>query len=354
MNRSLVDPIANAVLYEGYILYPYRPSTKNQQRWTFGGLYPESYCRALGGEAWCQQTECLVHGTPETTFEAVARFLHLTSRQVGQVEPPLAELFASTEPTFRPVESLQVGDKTFQSWQEAEEREVPFGGVPLGALCARPRHESFAFPGGRVWEPLVAPDGHMAGVLVRARQALQGTIDVSALEVDDRLFRVTFRVANQTPPEEAGTPRRDQAQLRSLASTHAILGVRAGAFVSLMDPPDRWREAASGCRNIGAWPVLVGEEGQADTMLASPIILYDYPQVAPESPGNYFDGTEMDEMLTLRIMTLTDDEKSAMASVDERAGALLARTETLAREQLAGLHGAVRALRPMPEENLHV
>ena len=125
-------------------------------------------------------------------------------------------------------------------------------------------------------------------------------------------------------------------------------GVERGEFVSLMDPPEQWREAAAACRNVGIWPVLVGEEGQKDTMLSSPIILYDYPQVAPESPGDFFDGTEIDEMLTLRIMTLTDEEKGAMAAVDERAGALLARTEALAREQLLGLHGTVRGLRPLP------
>jgi hypothetical protein len=112
-----------------------------------------------------------------------------------------------------------------------------------------------------------------------------------------------------------------------------------------MDPPEPRREAAAACRNVGAWPVLVGEEGQKDTMLSSPIILHDYPRVAPESPGDFFDGTEIDEMLSLRIMTLTDDEKGAVASVDERAGALLARTEALAREQLLGLHGTVRGPR---------
>ena len=118
-----------------------------------------------------------------------------------------------------------------------------------------------------------------------------------------------------------------------------------------MDPPDAWREAAAACRNVGTWPVLVGAEGQADMMLSSPIILYDYPQIAPESPGDFFDGTEIDEMLTLRIMTLTDEEKRAMAAVDERAGDLLARTEAMAREQLMGLHGTVRGLRPCREES---
>ena len=93
--------------------------------------------------------------------------------------------------------------------------------------------------------------------------------------------------------------------------------------------------------------VLVGEEGQRDAMLSAPIILYDYPQVAPESPGDLFDGTEIDEILTLRILTLTEEEKRAAAAVDQRARALLERTEALAREQLLRLHGTVRGLRPL-------
>jgi hydrogenase maturation protease len=88
-------------------------------------------------------------------------------------------------------------------------------------------------------------------------------------------------------------------------------------------------------------------------MLSSPIILYDYPRVAPESPGDFFDGTEIDEMLTLRIMTLTDEEKVAMAAVDDRASALLARTEALARERLFALHGTVRDVRPVLEDRDH-
>jgi hydrogenase maturation protease len=88
-------------------------------------------------------------------------------------------------------------------------------------------------------------------------------------------------------------------------------------------------------------------------MLASPIVLYDYPQVAPESPGSFFDSTEIDEMLTLRIMTLTDQEKSEMAAIDSRAAELLARTERTARERLLGLHGTVRGFRDLPEEKHH-
>src|SRR5207302_4969199 len=92
MNQALVDKITAAVLYEGYILYPYRPSVKNRQRWTFGGLYPEAFCQGkAGADAAANQTECLVEGGPDTTFEGAVRFLHLTARRVGSVVPPLAE-----------------------------------------------------------------------------------------------------------------------------------------------------------------------------------------------------------------------------------------------------------------------
>src|SRR5207302_2378145 len=132
-------------------------------------------------------------------------------------------------------------------------------------------------------------------------------------------------------------------------STHTLLGVRTGEFISLLDPPEVCREAAAACRNIGTWPVLVGEEGDRDTMLSSPIILYDYPQVAPESPGDLFDGTEIDEILTLRILTLTDDEKQEMRDSDDRARLILERTEATPLEHFQKLHGALRQLRPSEE-----
>jgi len=342
MNRSLVDRIANAVLYEGYILYPYRPSVKNRQRWTFGGLYPEAYCQENDGEAASNQTECLISGNVQTTFEAVVRFLHLTERIAGEITRPMTEWPKGAEPEFHPVSMLRIGEQTFHSWQEAQQREVPLPEVTLGTLLNRPRFVPFSFPGSRRLESVRDPEGRIAGVLAREQQPIEGSIEVRAAEVEGGLYRLTLRVVNRTPTATSGSLSRDAALLRSLVSTHAILGVRDGTFVSLLDPPDPWREAAAACRNVGVWPVLVGTEGQTDTMLASPIILYDYPQVAPESPGDFFDGTEIDEMLTLRILTLTDDEKRAMSAIDERARALLARTESLAREQMLGLHGTMR------------
>ena len=354
MNQALVDKIANAVLYEGYILYPYRPSVKNRQRWFFGGLCPQSYSLAQGGtEAWAMQTECLVLGSRHTALEVRVRFLHLLARLVGELAQPVVELPADREPAFRVVESLQVGDKHFYTWQEAVERTVRLGELNLEEMIDRPLRRGFAFPERREREPLRCPTGPIVGVLVREQQAIEGLVELSAEQVGEGLFKVRVKILNHTPLEDAGQKSRDEALLRSLVSTHTILGVREGEFGSLMDPPDAWREIAAGCRNEGTWPVLVGEAGAKDTMLSSPIILYDYPEIAPESPGDLFDALEIDEILTLRIQALTEEEKQTMAAVDERARALLHRTEALTEDQVRGLHGTFRGLRPVSAEGYH-
>jgi hypothetical protein len=386
MNLALVERIANAVLYEGYILYPYRPSSvKNRQRWTFGGIVPRSFSEAQGGsDAWQMQTECLVQGaisqcwgepsilTPgladnrrldpshspqhweaggaasRPTLTVRVRFLHLLAREVGEVVPPLPALPADAEPVFRPVERLVVGGQVFTTWQEAVEREIGNLELDLTGLVARPYRRAFAFPARRDMEPLREPGGAVVGVLARRQEPVEGAIEVSATLAGSGLFKVTVRIRNTTPLP-ADKRSRDDALPQSFVSTHAILGVRGGAFVSLLDPPAECREAAAGCANAGAWPVLVGEAGERDTMLASPIILYDYPEIAPESPGDLFDGTEIDEILTLRILAMTDAEKQEMREADPRARALLDRTEALSAEQLMQLHGTMRNLRPLAE-----
>jgi hydrogenase maturation protease len=236
--------------------------------------------------------------------------------------------------------------------QEAVAREVVAPDVLLTELTAQPRHVAFAFPEFREVEPLRGPDGQIAGAVVRSQRAVAGTVELSAAGVAEGLFRATVRVLNVTQPADASGGR-EEALLYSLISTHAILSVREGAFVSLLDPPEEQREAAAACRNVGLWPVLVGEAGDADAMLASPIILYDHPQIAPESPGDLFDGTEIDEILTLRILTLTEEEKKEMSAGDERARALLARTEALDRDQLMRLHGTIRGLKPLAKGDGH-
>jgi len=353
VNLDRVEKIANAVLYEGYILYPYRSSSvKNQQRWNFGALCPPAYSEAQGGTESCHmQTECLVEGVERATLDVKVRFLHLLSREVGQLTTPLPELREVVEPDFQTVAAMEVGGQIYQTWQEAVEREVILPGINLKSLGAEGQRQTFTFPSKQEMEPLRETGGRAVGVLVRRQQFIEGSIEVAAERAGEQLFKVTVRISNLTPLEDAKLKSRDEALMRSLVSTHTILGVRdGGEFVSLLEPPEALREIAASCRNTGTWPVMVGEEGTRDFMLSSPIILYDYPQIAPESAGDLFDGTEIDEILTLRIMTLTDEEKREMRGVDERARRILERTETLPAEQMMKLHGAMRAVSPREED----
>jgi hypothetical protein len=290
MNLDAVEKLANAVLYEGYILYPYRPSSvKNQKRFNFGVLVPPAYSAAeQGTEACVMQTECLVQGDAQTRLEVKVRFLQ---PQGG-------------------------------SWMETIERTVGPVNCQLTGLVDPPRREEFQFP------------------------LLQGAVELSALRLEDGLFRVKVRILNETPLEAMELGDREQILPHSCASTHTILAVEGGQFVSLLEPADEVRVAAESCKNIGTWPILAGKEGDRGIMLSSPIILYDYAQVAAESPGDLYDGAEIDEILTLRIMTMTDEEKAEMRAADDRGRRILDRTETLPEEHLMKLHGVLRGMRP--------
>jgi hypothetical protein len=348
MNRPFVDRLVNALLYEGYLLYPYRPSVKNRQRWSFGGLYPRSYTEGrVGSDASSMQTQCLARSESQGVLSVSVRFLHLVARRVGALDKPHTEWPIAEAAPVRFVESLRVGEDVLHSWQEAIEREVPLDNMTLIDLAESPRRVLFGFGPGSEREPIRDESGKVVGIIERQQSRVEGAIDLSAERVGDNLYRVTIRIENRSPIVIDRHDDRDLALMHALISTHTILGIRDGALISLLDPPEPLRGLANACQNVGTWPVLVGSEGDADSMLSSPIILYDYPQIAPESPGDLFDSTEIDEVLTLRIMTLSEEEKRTMATLDARGRALLERTEALARGELMGLHGTFREFRPV-------
>jgi hypothetical protein len=326
-----VKKIAEAVLYEGYILWPYRRSaTKNQQRWTFGGVYPRAYSEARGeDDPWIMQTQCPLSGDEASTIEVRVRFLHVTERKVG----------VRKDETLKFVEELRVGGELYLPWDEATEREIEVGRFKLSELLESPKRVEIDIPGGSSEEPLADPTGEVVAALVRSWRALRGMVAVEAEPLQDGLFRMTVRITNTTPWEGED---RESTLRQAFASTHTVLEAKGGEFVSLMDPPEPFREAVRGCENLKTWPVLVGEEGERSMMLSSPIILYDYPQIAPESPGDLFDGGEIDQLLILNILTLTDEEKEEMRASDPRAREILKRCESLTPEQLMSLHGVVR------------
>ncbi len=350
MSIEHVKEIANAVLYEGYLLYPYRQSAiKNRQRWTFGVVYPQEYSEANGGiDPWVMQTECLVVGIADTLLDVHVRFLHLRIRTVERSK-------SAGVPTQVRVSTVNTSEWSIASHfadeqrEEGIEREISVQDLPLSDLEDNPHILDFTFTGERIEERTEALAAAPSDTITREQQSLKGTVIISAKRMDAGLFKLTVRIENRTPETRAIRNLRNAIMLHSFISTHTILQVHKGAFVSLIDPHEAVREATRECKNLHTWPVLAGNEGDHDTMLSSPIILYDYPQIAPESPGWLFDSTEIDEILTLRILTLTDEEKEEMRQGDDRVREILERTESLTPEAFMKLHGTIRSMRPVEE-----
>jgi hypothetical protein len=329
---DLVRRIADAVLYEGYLLWPYRKSAlKNQQRFTFGGVYPPAW-----EERSCMQVQVLLEAGEDAEVDIRVRFLHTVRRQVLKIGPPPV--------TPEPVEELEVNGERWVSWDEAFEREIAPGPirVPAGeqieTVPVRGQPDSMP-AGGQADSARERIEEVPGGAIRRSWRALEGEITVARELVVPGLSRLTVRIVNTTP--WTGRTRED-ALRQTFCSTHAVLSAREGSWVSLTDPPEALRAEAEACECSGAWPVLVGEEGDRATLLASPIILCDHPEIAPESPGDLFDSGEIDQMLVLNILAMTDEERRDMRDCDPRAREILERTEALSGEEIMRLHGAVR------------
>jgi hypothetical protein len=331
--------VADAILFEGYILYPYRStSAKNQLRWQFGMLGPVGAVEAGVGEETGARTSLLVEPDPEAgsefSVDVTLRFLHPQFRAVER----------AARSWFEPVEALHIHDAQWVPWHEAIVREVTIAGIAGDAVFP------VEIAGGQETE-LLYDAGRLAGRLVRTRQPLSGQVRVAVRSIDAEqpLVAVDIDVENLSRwnPAAAGqAPRgaaRDIAARASFAGAHLVARVRGGRFLSPTDPPPWAAGASAACEHHRWWPVLLGAEGGPDDMaLVSPIILSDRPSVAPESAGDFFDATEIDEMLALRVRTLTDDEKAQARGTDPRAAEIIDRCDTMTDETLAGLHGTVR------------
>jgi hypothetical protein len=324
-----VRAVADAVLYEGYLLYPYRAtSSKNQSRWQFGVLGPPGAAGAGVGEDDTLAAQFLIDGGKAITL--VVRFLQLQHRR------PERE-FREDTVLFVPVDELTTASGSWVTWDEAVEYELSFGPLPLGDC-------------GQSWTlPVIAPphtevepvDG---GRLVRVRQEVRAELTVST-EPDGALSRVSARLTNVG---EAASDKND-AIARSLIGAHIIAEVVGGQFVSLLEPPPAAVGAVSRCRQHRCFPVLAGPPGTQDMLLVSPIILYDHPEVAEQSPTALYDCTEIDEILTLRVMTMTDEEKAQARATDPRAAQIIDQCDAMSPEAMARLHGVLRTPDLLPE-----
>lgn len=346
-----LSAVADAVLYEGYLLYPYRRSSaKNRVRWQFGVLLPRNWVERDGpvtpglsgsADSWYQQTECLVRvRRGDAAVRVRVRYLQLQHKQVEA---------ADGDGGHRPVESLRTADGAVQlSFEEAVPRETELV-LTLEELLHGGRTVAVGAPAGAEYEPL--PAG--AGRTVRRRREVRAATTVEAEPLAPELYRLRVRTENS---DEVPDPRAPRAAVlgRALLATHTLLVGDGVEFVSLTDPPAALAEQARGCRNAFTFPVLGGEppeSGSGDgaksaSLLSAPIILPDHPQVAPESPGDLHDAAEIDEILTLRTMLLTDEEKAEARATDPRAARIVDRVETMPQEVLARLHGTIRSMAP--------
>jgi hypothetical protein len=336
---ALARQVADAVLFEGYVLYPYRASAaKNRLRWQFGVLVPPAW-GAEREEHDFQHTECLLEPKAGATLSVELRFLHARRRTVQQARP---------DGGYDTVAELHLEDRVLVPWDEgAEERVEVVATVDelLGDGVTFP----FERPARQDTEPVVDAAGRTVGRLVRRCEEISGALRLSARELDGpyRALRLTAIVENTTPwtPPEGRSTDRDAALPHSLVAAHLLMALSAGSFLSMTDPPEWAKGATAACRNLHTWPVLAGEPGRADLVLSSPIILEDHPAIAPESPGALYDATEIDEILALRTAALTDEEKREARGTDERAAAVIDLADSMPPEVLERLHGAVRSLR---------
>jgi hypothetical protein len=339
MTLDLARTVADAVLYEGYLLYPYRAtSAKNQARWQFGVLGPPGAAEASLGEESTMSVECLLSRADETdrdhlprpTVTAYLRFLQLQHRGLECLDP--------ADPNrYVPTSELQLDDDLLLSWDEAVSHELSWPAWTFDELAAGVR-QTVIIPGDEQVEPLAGSDGRTVGRVVRRRWPLSAALTAETTEVDGYL-RMSVTVEN-TAPESLQT--KDDAVRRSLLGAHLLLEASGTGFVSLLEPPDAAASAAAACRQHRCWPVMAGPPGTDTVVLASPIILYDHPEVAPESAGALFDSTEIDEILTLRVMTMTEAEKAEARATDPRAREIIDRCDDMTLEMLQQLHGVLR------------
>ncbi len=366
MSLDQVRAVADAVLYEGYLLYPYRATSgKNQVRWQFGVLGPPGAQEHGVGEESTMSVQCLLtsSGAPDDGGRATGppglasvrvhlRFLQLQARMV--------ERYDAGSGFFVPVDRLDVGRSQWLSWDEAVEQELALdvsardlrrGGVWEVGVSG---HRSVETIPGSESTPNGNAAAEAAGRVVRRRWPVHANVTLATSPAEG-CTRLEVRVANTSmghPPDQDSSPR-DMAIRTSLIGTHLILEAEGARFLSVVDPPDRAAAAARACTQHRCWPVLAGrapedeeEQGTSAVVLASPIILYDFPQVAEQSTGALFDSTEIDELLTLRVMTMTDEEKAEARATDLRAREIIDRCDAMSPDALQQLHGVLRDVEP--------
>lgn len=279
-----LEILLQSLLYEGYALYPYTPTaTKNSTPTPFGIAYPPAYAQTLA-----------------STYD------HLEMRVALQAP---ADAVVSGE--VRLLAPIGEGHR-------AEPHRLTLPGMMVGALAHTPVGKTQSLDG---------PDG----------PPLEVRLSMSAQVTGKHRYEVVLRIENDTVTS-SGLDRAG-ALARSLLSTHPVLKVTGGSFISALEVP---------CGSVNTFPVLAGSQDAA--VVGAAIVLPDHPQIAPESQGGLFDSTEIEEALLLHLQVLSDEERAAIAQSDPAVREMLARADAVGSQDILALHGRVTVSDPAPTE----
>jgi hypothetical protein len=294
MNSSIED-LVRSLLFEGYALYPYTPGVKNATPTPFGIVYPPAYAEAQPAAFSMLRLEAVVEAGPDARLSGTVLFLQATGER-----------------------------------HEATERSLELGPVTLADLARGPLREAFGFP---------MDDGE-----------LRGRVAMRAEPLSADLARIRLCVHNETEIPDAEEASRGEALRRGLVSTHPLLEVERGRFISPLERHGAEGEAALANEPVNTFPVLVGDQDAA--VLGAAIVLPDHPELAPESLGNLFDNTEIEEALLLHVHALSDDERDQIAGQDPAVREMIERAESTTGDEIMGLHGRLTYTEPEADQQI--
>ncbi|MEJ7891249.1 MAG: hypothetical protein WKF94_01230 [Solirubrobacteraceae bacterium] len=279
-----VEELVETLLFEGYALYPYTPgAAKNSTPTPFGIVYPPVYAAPTPTTFDTIKMPCIVESGAGATLELSVRFLQASGVR-----------------------------------HEAVAQRIDLPATSLEQLEGAAVTEEFDF------------------------EELTGRVSMSAQALHAGLVRVTATVENTTVVEEGLT--RSESLTHSLLSTHLVARLTSGRFASPSAPSEDTATAVMTCFAVNTFPVLAADD---DTiMLGAAIILPDHPQIAPESKGNLFDSTEIEEALRLHLLALSDGEREELKEHDPALREMLERAIASAPKDLIGLHGRVTVSEP--------
>ncbi len=317
--KSVLKNLANTLLYEGYSLFPYhRSAIKNQKPIPFGVIYPKKYNEYNQHAHSSMKSECIIAGNDDLSLNISVRFLHLIKIKADKQNTK---------------ENVQ--DEAECDWQTIE-REINSGDLKVSELIKNKKTIQISF------DKLNEDNNDEIKVnYINSVSEISGKVVIEASFVKnvENIFRITVSVSNDSLLENAEKITRDEALPQSFLSTHIILNAIDGEFISSQNPTENFTSVVSQCENIGTWPILVDESNT--TMLSSPIILYDYPKINPQSKGDLFDSLEIEEALMLHFAVMSDDEKNRIAKSDEKLRAMINKVSNVTPEELINLHGGM-------------